>query len=120
MRAGSLTQETDDPAMNVVDLRMQRIHRAREAARLAGYRITAPPDAEADQWLYCVEVGYDDDGSPVQESVWLPRKATEDWQYARFGPFSPLEERQRAMDRQNGCKEDAGTPDSAKPIPDGD
>ena len=88
---------------------MRRILRAGEAARRAGYRVTAPPDAEADQWVWCLKVGDDEDGSPTHRSVWLPRKASEDWQHARFGPFSPMEERERAIDRQVGHEESADT-----------
>ena len=76
---------TDD----VIDLRVRRILRAGEAARRAGYRVTAPPDAEADHWLSCIEAGEDEDGHPVHRTVWLSRKVAEDWQHARFGPFKP-------------------------------
>jgi len=74
---------------DAVDLRSQRIRRAAEALRRAGYRTTPSPDAEADRWVFVVEAGETEDGCPCHRLLWLPREPAEDWQRARFGPCEP-------------------------------
>ena len=72
---------------DMADLRLRRILHAGEALRHAGYRVTAPPDATADQWVCIIEAGETEEGHPVHRTIWIPRKAAEDWQHARFGPI---------------------------------
>ncbi len=73
---------------DVVDLRLHRIRTASAGLSRAGYRITAPPDTEADRWICFVQTGEDEDGHPVHRMIWHPRKEAKDWQHARFGPFT--------------------------------
>lgn len=72
-----------------VDLRRHRIRRATEALHRAGRRTVPPPQTEADDWVLVFEVGDTEDGLPCSRPLWLPRKQSDDYQRARFGPCEP-------------------------------
>ena len=90
---------------DVVDLRQHRIRYAREAVRRAGYRAIPPPDAEADLWTLVFEVGETEDGHSCHRPLWFPRKQSEDWQRARFGPCEPPHAGSRDAGKHSGQEE---------------